>query len=302
MRYFLFMQTKHLVFLVLVVILSWFLKSNYFNVPLERDEGEYAYIAQTIQDGGLPYKDAFNQKPPLIFYTYSIIFLLLGDSVHDIHLAVFIYNLITLLLVYKTTKLIFGQNQALIASFIFAVLSAERRYLCHSANTEIFMIAPLTASLFYMLKNIKQKERIYLYYSGAFAGLSVLFKQVALMSFIGLVLFYIYYSFSTKDNKKLPKDLSAIAIAFISPLAVTAFYFYIKGGFNDFYYQVILHNLEYVKITSQLRDAGSIISHFSATFKFMLESQILWWLLSLLGACSTLLNKENNFGLTSSGP
>ena len=40
------------------------------DVPLERDEGEYAYIAWRLGHNELPYRDWVDQKPPAIFWVY----------------------------------------------------------------------------------------------------------------------------------------------------------------------------------------------------------------------------------------
>ena len=37
-------------------------------IPLERDEGEYAYIAWRLGYNELPYRDWVDQKPPGVFY------------------------------------------------------------------------------------------------------------------------------------------------------------------------------------------------------------------------------------------
>jgi hypothetical protein len=39
----------------------------FFNEPFMRDEGFYAAVAQIIKHGGIPYRDAFDNKPPMIF-------------------------------------------------------------------------------------------------------------------------------------------------------------------------------------------------------------------------------------------
>src|SRR2546430_16517338 len=41
-------------------------------IPLERDEGEYAYIAWRLGYNELPYRDWVDQKPPAVFYTYRL--------------------------------------------------------------------------------------------------------------------------------------------------------------------------------------------------------------------------------------
>ena len=49
----------------LLLLTQW----NWFSMPFERDEGEYAYSAWLMKDGGVPYRDAFLQKPPMVVYT-----------------------------------------------------------------------------------------------------------------------------------------------------------------------------------------------------------------------------------------
>ena len=40
-------------------------------LPLERDEGEYAYMAQQLLQGVLPYTEAHSMKFPGIFFVYA---------------------------------------------------------------------------------------------------------------------------------------------------------------------------------------------------------------------------------------
>ena len=39
--------------------------------PMGADQGLYAYIGERILAGDLPYRDAWDQKPPTIHYTYA---------------------------------------------------------------------------------------------------------------------------------------------------------------------------------------------------------------------------------------
>ena len=49
--------------------------------PLFRDEGFYAAVAQQLLDGGIPYRDAFDNKPPLVFVWYALSFAMFGENV-----------------------------------------------------------------------------------------------------------------------------------------------------------------------------------------------------------------------------
>ena len=56
-------------------------------IPLERDEGEYAYIAWRLGYNELPYRDWVDQKPPAVFYMYRFALSLPFEAVRAIHLV-----------------------------------------------------------------------------------------------------------------------------------------------------------------------------------------------------------------------
>ena len=39
--------------------------------PMGADQGLYAYVGERILDGDLPYRDAWDQKPPAIHFAYA---------------------------------------------------------------------------------------------------------------------------------------------------------------------------------------------------------------------------------------
>src|SRR6186713_1473285 len=51
-----------------------------------RDQGIYAVVADTILKGGMPYRDAWDFKPPGIFLTYTLAQALFGKSMLAIRL------------------------------------------------------------------------------------------------------------------------------------------------------------------------------------------------------------------------
>ena len=84
--------------LVVVAALAFVVpRLPFISVPLERDEGEYAYIAQRMLEGDVPYRDAFNQKPPAVFVAYLGAFLLLGRSIEAIHAFAHLWTAVTAL-------------------------------------------------------------------------------------------------------------------------------------------------------------------------------------------------------------
>ena len=54
-------------------------------VPLQRDEGEYAYLGQLILQGVPPYAEAWNMKWPGIYAIYALLIAVGGASDVAIH-------------------------------------------------------------------------------------------------------------------------------------------------------------------------------------------------------------------------
>lgn len=148
-------------------------------IPLERDEGEYAYIAQRWIAGEVPYRDAFDQKPPGIFLVYAVILRTLGDSPTAIHWGAQIWSFGTVAAVWALARAAAGNAAGAGAGILFSVLSASPSVLGNAANTETFMILPATLSLLAALRARRSGSRGWALTSGALAGAAMLFKQVA---------------------------------------------------------------------------------------------------------------------------
>src|SRR5262249_29716186 len=64
-----------------VALLALLIRAPLFDLPFERDEGGYAYIAWRLEHGELPYREWFDQKPPGIFLAYRLALAAPGDPV-----------------------------------------------------------------------------------------------------------------------------------------------------------------------------------------------------------------------------
>jgi hypothetical protein len=77
----------YLIALGAVIIFISFIRLRLINVPLERDEGEYAYFGKLILDGIAPYKEAYNMKLPGTYAMYALIMEFFGRNIYGIHLG-----------------------------------------------------------------------------------------------------------------------------------------------------------------------------------------------------------------------
>jgi hypothetical protein len=88
------------IFLFFIILSTSIFRLRLINVPLERDEGEYAYIGQLILDGTPPYTEAYNMKFPGIYFIYAGILWLFGQTHTAIHFCLLLVNVLTIILLF----------------------------------------------------------------------------------------------------------------------------------------------------------------------------------------------------------
>lgn len=195
-------------------------------IPLERDEGGYAYIAQRWARGEVPYQSAFDQKFPGVYAAYRF----LGSTPESIHWRSGFYHLGTLALVFFLGRRLISLEAGAIAAALCALMAVDPSLAGNAANTEIFMILPLAGAVL-----AAQSEGVpWGLAAGALAASAVLFKQTAAFEFL-LVLYLL---------KKTPRRLAALAGAAAVVLPVFA-YFAATGAWREFYDCTIGYNLSY---------------------------------------------------------
>jgi 4-amino-4-deoxy-L-arabinose transferase-like glycosyltransferase len=224
------------------------LRLPYLSVPLERDEGEYAYIAQRMLEGEVPYRDAFDQKPPGVFLVYAAAFSLLGQSIESIHLALYVWTAATALALFALVRRLAGELAAAFAALIFSIAAADPRLLATAANTESFMLLPIAASLYCMLRGLADGRSGWWVACGALAAAACWIKQVAAANAAFIAVFAAVDLLSRRLRPAGPSPLQACALLGLGALlasAPIAIYFASQGAWGPFVDAVLLHNLAY---------------------------------------------------------
>jgi 4-amino-4-deoxy-L-arabinose transferase-like glycosyltransferase len=171
---------KALVLIVLIILFGFILRIPYFlHVMQDIDEGCYAGIAAVLMDGGLPYLNAVENKPPAIFYIYKFTFSLFGKyNMLAVHMVTFVCTLCTAIVLSLLAKKIGGMKSALFALLFYLTFTAALYAKMIAANTEIFMALPYSlAVLLFWYAVTKEKGWLY-FLSGLVCGLAPLVKQV----------------------------------------------------------------------------------------------------------------------------
>ena len=122
---------RHWAWLVVltVILLVVFVRVRLRELPLERDEGEYAYAGQLILDGVPPYKLAYNMKLPGTYAAYALIMAALGQSPSGIHLGLCLVNVASIVLMFLIGRKILDDTAGVFAATTFGLLSTSAGFL-----------------------------------------------------------------------------------------------------------------------------------------------------------------------------
>ena len=219
------------------------IRINLIDIPLERDEGTFGYFGQVINDGGLPYRDVVDNKPPVTFYLYALALNFLEPTARNIHIFMQGYNFLTLLALFAAARRCFrSDSAALWTSFIFAIYTSTWSVEGFAATTESFMLLPLTLSLLTSLVANDRRQLGWMVLSGAFGVLACWTKQVAAFSVLGILLFALSDAWR---KRSLPghgggRSMAWLAAAWVSggfliSLAIILPY-WISGAFYEIFY------------------------------------------------------------------
>jgi hypothetical protein len=293
-------------FLGIIILFVIVVRVRLLDVPLERDEGEYAYMGQLLLQGIPPYSEAYNMKFPGAYLMYAAIMSLFGQTTQGIHLGFMLLNCATVLLIFYLGRKIVRDTGALVASAAYAALSLSSSVLGFAAHATHFVILPALGGILLLLHAFK-KEKLHLYFfSGALLGLSFLMKQPGIFFFL-FSAFYIIYNHVSSGSAGPPArqltDLPAnkpaglqalflklfvLSFGAALPLIIVAVWLYVVGVFDTFWFWCVEYASKYAsRIT--ISQAPIFLRE---SFILVADGFFIVWLLSALGLVSVFLNKE----------
>lgn len=137
---------------------------------LDGDEAIYGSTAVLMNMGGDLYgSGGVDNKPPGVFWIYSLTFRLFGAyDMTAVHAAGFIAMAATCVLIFLLARELASTRTALVAALFYGVLTAAGNPRLLASNTEIFMMLPLTASVLLTLRRRWFWSALLLVAAGAF--------------------------------------------------------------------------------------------------------------------------------------
>jgi hypothetical protein len=151
---------------------------------LDGDEAVYGSIAVLMNMGDPLYgTGGVDNKPPGVFWIYALTFRFFGAyDMTAIHAAGFVAMAATCVLIFFIARSLAGFDAGLLAALFYGLLTAAGNPRLLAANTEIFMMLPLAASVLTMLQRRWLWTGVLIVAAGAFrqsAAINVLLAALA---------------------------------------------------------------------------------------------------------------------------
>jgi hypothetical protein len=266
-------------FILLSVVL---VRVRLLDVPLERDEGEYAYTGQLMLQGVPPYSAAYSMKLPGTSLAYAGIMSVFGLSTQGIHLGLIILNCATIVLLFHLGRKLMNDFSAVIASGAYAVLSLSSSVFGFAAHSEHFVALPAIGGAFLLLSALERDSPRLYFLSGTVFGLAFLMKQPGLF-FIAFGVSYMIYHFAVSKPRHSFKKMSLQVALFTSgallPFLAVVLWLYTAGVFDKFWFWTFQYAVQYAAQVPLSRAFGE----FKDELLLVVDGFFLVWAVAVAG-------------------
>lgn len=167
--------------LVLVLVATAAIRGRLLDVPLERDEAEYAVTASLLLDGFSPYEASYDLKMPGLHVVYAGVIAAFGSEARGIHLGLLLAHLLSVVLIFLLVGRWIGPAAALSAAAFQGLLPLGRGVLGFTANAEHFLVVPALAGLVLLLRAEEKASVRLLGGAALLLGTSFVIKQPGIL-------------------------------------------------------------------------------------------------------------------------
>lgn len=217
-------------------------------IPLERDEGEFAYMGQLMLQGIPPYLLAYNMKLPGIYAAYALVMAVFGQTIAGIHLGFMIVNAIAIILLFLLTRRLFDNVTSVVAATSYALLSVSPSVLGTSAHATQFIVPLALGGTILLLNFLESGPYWKLFLGGLLYGLAFLMKQHAVFFIIFAGIFFVWAVVGTRpvDWRRLATGGILLMLASAIPFIFTCLVLYASGVFTQFWFWTFTYGAQYV--------------------------------------------------------
>ena len=272
--------------ILIIIITIAIIRYRLISVPLERDEGEYAYMGQLLLQGIPPYAEAYNMKFPGIYFIYAMVLAIFGQTHTGIHLALLVANATTIFLIYLLGKNLFDSLTGVLSGAGYGILSLSPCFHGLWANSEHYVVLFAVGGTLLLIKNIHFNKVHLLFWSGILLGLSFATKQHGIL-FTLFGIGYFIFSYLKEGDYSLShfsKKLGLLILGVIIPIGFFLLILAVSGTLERFWFWTFKYASAYTSMMSL--EEGLLNLRKSISYGLQVNLPI--WIAAALGITSPL--------------
>lgn len=214
-------------------------------------EAMYSVVANEIVDGGRPYIDAVERKPPLLFWTYAVIFKIAGKfNWTALHFVAFLWTLGAMAGLYVIGRELFDRNTGLIAALLYSVFQPWGTWVNLSADGEMLMNLPIIWAWAIAFRRSTSRARPELFAAGALLAAAFLLKQPAAIAAVPLGIYLLLPSYRASRSLTPTNSIiqaTMLTLGFFGTLGFVTIVLWKQGIVHEaFYWTISEHDVPHV--------------------------------------------------------
>ncbi|HEV2320031.1 MAG TPA: glycosyltransferase family 39 protein [Verrucomicrobiae bacterium] len=248
---------------VIVVLLMTFVRYRLLDLPLERDEGEYACAGQLLLQGVPPYQLVWNMKLPGAYFACALGMAAFGQSAAGIHATLIVVNSLTIIFIFLLGQRLFGRFAGLAACATYAVLSASPAVLGLAAHANHFVVLFAVWGALALWKAEEFYRWHAMLFSGVLFGLAFIMKQQGIcfcLFAVTIVLWQAIYS-GTIFKPVLLQKLFFLGIGMALPFLAVCAYLNQAGVMPKFWFWTFDYARSYATETSARQGLENLLHY-----------------------------------------
>lgn len=182
--------------LLLITFTIIFTRATTLFIPLIDDEETFALIGRILLHGGTPYVTVADNKPPLLYYWYSLWMGIFGDgNTTALHLIGMIWVALTCYFIFKIGERATSTRTGYFAALCYAVFTTTFIPAYVALHAALLLALPLTISFWALIRWHDTNRPRWMILSGVCCSIAIFFKFQALvmLPFTFWAIGYLYF-------------------------------------------------------------------------------------------------------------
>ncbi len=228
------------------------------------DEETYSVVANVIVDGGRPYLDAIERKPPLLFWTYAAVVEAAGKyNWPALHLVALSWTLATMAGLYFIGRGLCDRPAGLVAALLYSVFQPWWDFRNLAFNGELVMNLPVVWAWAIALRASQSRLRLELFLAGLLLGAGFLLKQPAAIAAVPLGIYLLLPAY--RRSRALPvwasfTQATLLTVGFCAALGLVALVLREQGILSQAYFWTITdHSIPHVFWTKGIQHTAAFL-------------------------------------------